>query len=96
MYYRFAAVQQKTVLILKSRENKIQRMKRLDSNVMQVSETTKNETERLFAEVRGSDTVAVVYHFATFSGPRELLNETKLQLLEDCINYLKQREDVTY
>jgi len=38
----------------------------------------------------------VFYHFATFSGPRELLNETKLQLLEDYIDYLKQRGDVTF
>ena len=55
----------------------------------------KNETERLFAEVRGSDTVVVFYHFATFSGPRELLNETKLQLLEDYIDYLKQRGETS-
>ena len=59
-------------------------------------QSAKNETERLFAEEHGSDTIIVLYHFATFSGPGEVLNETKVQLLESYIDYLKQRGDVTF
>jgi peptidoglycan/xylan/chitin deacetylase (PgdA/CDA1 family) len=56
----------------------------------------KNETERLFSEEHGSNTIIVFYHFATFSESGEVLNETKLQLLESYIDYLKQRGDVTF
>jgi peptidoglycan/xylan/chitin deacetylase (PgdA/CDA1 family) len=59
-------------------------------------QSAKNETERLFTEEHGSDTIIVLYHFATFSGPGEVLNETKVQLLESYIDYLKQRGDVTF
>jgi peptidoglycan/xylan/chitin deacetylase (PgdA/CDA1 family) len=56
----------------------------------------KNETDRLFSEKHGSNTIIVFYHFATFSGPGEVLNESKVRLLEDYIDYLKQRGDVTF
>lgn len=73
---------------------------KIDSVSLILDDTTlqfaKNETERLFSEEHGSNTIIVFYHFATFSGPGEVLNETKLRLLEDYIDYLKQRGDVTF
>lgn len=73
---------------------------RIDSVSLTLDDATlqsvKNETERLFSEEHGSNTIIVLYHFATFSGPGEVLNETKVQLLEDYIDYLKLRADVTF
>jgi len=73
---------------------------RIDSVSIMLDDATlpsaKNDTERLFAEAHGSDTIVVFYHFATFSGSGELLNKTELQLLEDYIDYLEQRGDVTF
>lgn len=54
--------------------------------------SAKNDTERLFAEAHGSDTIAVFYHFATFSELGGLLNKTKLQLLETILTIRNQGE----
>ena len=64
--------------------------------MMRSPPSAKNDTERLFAEAHGSDTIAVFYHFTTFSELGGLLNKTKLQLLEDYNDYSEPRGAIMF
>jgi hypothetical protein len=59
-------------------------------------QSLKDKTDRLLSDTHTDDPIIVLYHYWSFSGAGGTINASKLKLLSDYMDYLKDRGDVTF
>ena len=59
-------------------------------------QSLKDKTDRLLSDTHTSDPIIVFYHYWSFEGPSGTINSYKIKLLNNYIDYLKNRGDVTF
>ncbi|MGZ4904965.1 MAG: DUF2334 domain-containing protein [Halobacteriota archaeon] len=59
-------------------------------------QSAENKTEQFLTDTHSIDTFVVLYHVADFRSPDGSVNQERLRLLENYIDYLKERGDVQF
>lgn len=59
-------------------------------------QSAENKTEQFLTDTHSIDTFVVLYHVADFRSPNGSVNQERIRLLENYIEYLKERGDVQF